>query len=291
MLCAAATRVFPATAVRFLRCLVQKSILLLLLVLQFPLQAMEDTLPRGASYLNLRLRMLTADDYFDHEEIRVPARLDGRTADYEDLFTELTYAYGWTPEMTFLAKTIYRRRELNAGESLSQSGISGVYLALRQRLSRLGNASRMSAETGVWLPEADRDDPLPLDSGDISWVFGIGYAQDFFPTAGGFEMDFGYRLRNGDPDDELYFDTNLKTDLRGFATLTVAYHVVESKKDKQVIYAQTVYPNEAGFQGAEIEVTKVLSSRWQTTLGYEHIIKGRNGFRTTGWRLGFRRFF
>ena len=258
-----------------------------------PLWAVEDNLPRGSSYLHFTLRGLSADEYLDQNEIRVPTQYQTADADYEDQYAELTYARGWTPDITLLAKTIYRRRELDgANGNISQSGVSGVYLATRQRLSRLGSASRLTAETGVWLPaQADRDNALPLESGNIDWVMTMSYAQDFFPTDGGFEMDFGYRFRNGDPDDELFFDTRLHIDARRLFKVSLGYHVVESTDDNLTEYPQTDYPNERGFQGAEVEFSKLLSSRWQVTLGYEQVLKGRNVFRGEGWRLGMRRYF
>ncbi len=249
--------------------------------------ALEDTLPKGVLSFKTRFRILATEDYLNRDGNTIPAELDQQIADYTNNRAELEVAYGWARDITLIMRTDYLRRELDAaGGTFRNDGLSGVYLAMKQRLSKLGRDSRLMAETGVSLPvEADRDDPLPLESGDIDWTLIMSYNQDFFPTNGGFEMDFGYRFRNGDPENEWFFDTKLNLDLRQLAKLSLFYHVVESTDDRRVAYDQLTYPDDRGSQILGLDIERTITRRWRIGIGYEDMLRGRNQFKEAGWRM------
>ena len=261
----------------------------LLVFATFSALALEPTINKGVIRFKTVFRAMEGAEYFDKDERRTPSAIENLPADYQDSRADLEVIYGLYPDVNLVFSTGYRQRELktaNAAASLENDGVPGLYIGVRQRLSQLGRATRIMAETGVWLPvEADRADRLPLDSGGVDWDLTMSYNQDFLPTSGGFEMDFGYRFRNGDTDNELFFNTNLKLDLRRIAKAIIAYKVVESSDDRKVDYAQTIYPNERGLQTLSGELERSLTSRIRILLGYEKILKGRNVFQTDGWRL------
>ncbi len=249
--------------------------------------ALENTLPKGRIQFRTVFRILAADEYLNHDEVAIIPNLGLSPADYEDNNGSLELTYGWTHGVAMIFKTGYRRTSLDsASESVTNSGFPTVYLGIRQNLSRLGHASRLMTETGVHIPiEADRDEALPLDSDGISWDFIMSYNQDFLPTTGGYEMDFGYRLRNGDHDDEYFFDTKLKLDFQRLVKATLHYHVVESRHERRIEYDLLAYPNERGFQTLGLDFERAITPRWLLALGYEDVIKARNQFKSSGWRL------
>lgn len=252
------------------------------------LVALEDTPRKGEIQFKMQFRVLDATDFLDFNGDAIPAAASGEDADYTDQYAHIQLVYGWDSRIALVFETTYRNRELeNRASSLSRSGAPGVYIALRQRMTPFGGDSRFMTETGVWLPaEADDEDVLPLESGDINWVLIGSYNQDFYPTAGGFEMDLGYRFRNGDPDDEIFLDSKLKLDIQRKVKAILGYHVVESQDDSKTPFSQTDYPDERGFQILRLDFEWHMTRRWTTSIGYESLLEGRNVHETSGFRLG-----
>lgn len=249
-------------------------------------QAADDTLPRGTSQFTFSYQSSDAESWFGPEQEKTPLMLNGLAADYQLDTTELTYAYGWSDDLTFVFSATQEKATLKSAQaSVKTDGISGYYIGVRQRLNGRGTGTRFIAETGVLFNE-EGDEPLPLSSGGTDYIALVSYDQDFLPTAAGFEMDFGYRFRGGDAADEIFFNTSLKLSLLKFVLTRLYYRTTESEKDRLVTYSILEYPLERGFQVGGLEFSRRLSARWQLRLGYEDIFQGRNHFDTSGFRVG-----
>ena len=250
--------------------------------------ALEETLPKGAIQFKIQVRGLTADDYYNSQNIELPGSLENAVSEHEDQIGDLQFQFGWDSRITIIAGTSFRRRSLDSSNnSLTSSGFPGVYLGVRQRLTPFtGGNVRLMAETGVFLPaEADDEDLLPLESGGVDWIMIGSYNQDWYPTTGGFEMDIGYRFRNSGPEDEVFLDARLRLDLRRVAKAVISYHVTESLEDNQIEFPQTAYPMERGSRHIAIDLERPLSKRFTASVGYERVLDGRNTFKTSGFRV------
>jgi len=199
-------------------------------------QAADDTLPRGTSQFTFSYHSSDAESWFGPEQEKAPLKLDGLAADYQLDSTELTYAYGWSDDLTLVFRADQGKATVRSAQSaVRTSGIAGYYLGVRQRLNGRGTGTRLIAETGVLFNE-DGDEPLPLSSGGTDYIAIMSYNQDFLPTEGGFEMDFGYRFRGGGAADEFFFDTSLKLSLLKFVLTRLYYQTAESEKDRLITY-------------------------------------------------------
>lgn len=250
--------------------------------------ALEDTLPRGGIRFKFTAIDLDAENYLNSQDQSVPVFLANELADYELGAGGFELEYAWAENLTWLFRTGYQRRELKSiGNSIRSAGIPAIYIGLRQRLNPRGGSTRLMAESGVRIPlEADVNEPLPLGSEGFDWVGIASYNQDFFPTRGGFEMDFGYRFRNKAPGDEIFFDTKLKLGFLRVARADILYQVVESTGSQEDFDA-LVHPDRRGYQRLGLELSRILGKHWQGSLGYHDTFRGKNQFETSGWNLSF----
>ena len=249
--------------------------------------SLDDVLPKGVFRFETWFDLSDANRYFGTDERPVGFGIDGSPADYERRHIGLEIAYGWHPDITLILRSSHDRLELaNQQATVDNSGIPTVYLGVRQRLNQPGAGFRIIGETGVSLPEsADQEDPLPLESGGIDWFVIMSYGQEFYPTRGGVEMDFGYRFRNESPDDEIFFDAKLRLDFLRFAKTSFSYSAYESKDGSQTAYSVLEYPNNRGGQSGGISLSRRIAGSWEVEVGYAEMLHGRNQFESSGWRL------
>jgi len=264
-----------------------KQAALLLLFLAPLCFALEDTLAKGRIRFKLTVLQQAADDYYDLDNRAVPFSLLRQPADYTLRRGAVSLDYGWTNDITFIFRSEYREREMDSqAAAISNNGVPGLYIGLRQRLSSPIGGSRLLAETGVFLPKEDeRGKDLPLSSDGVDWLFIGSYTQNFYPTAGGFEFDLGYRFRNEAPDNEIFLNAKLALGRPSKVQATVSYDVVESQDDRQIDYSPLEYPNERGYQDLGLELTKSLTRAMTLGIGYEDRVRGRNQFNTDGWKV------
>ncbi|CAM2006118.1 hypothetical protein [Acanthopleuribacter pedis] len=257
------------------------------LVLCAPLWALEPTLPPGRIQFKLDFSLFDADEYLDRRKIKTPISTLSPYDEFEAREGKFTVNYGWGEGITLVSETTWRDQELSgAADSPTASGVTGVYLAMRQTLSGTRDGTRFMAETGVWYPvEADQDEAFAFEYEALNWVFVASYNQDFFPTSGGFEMDLGYRFRNEAPDDEYFFDTALRLNVPLIGSLRVHYHVVESKDRTTTDYPVTAYPLDRGSQILGLSLERKIG-RLDVRVGYETTVAGRNQFDHSGLKFG-----
>ena len=248
--------------------------------------AADDTLPRGTDRLDFSYHSGKAENWFSAERGKDPLQLDGLAADYRLDWTELSYTYGWADDLSVILKAAHGKATLESSASgFETSGIGGYYIGFRQRLNRRGTGTRLISEIGARFNE-ESDIPLPLSSGGIDYIAVMSYNQDFLPTRGGFELDFGYRYRTGGPADEIFLDTSLKLTLLKVVLTRFYYKTTESDDDKRIDYSFLQYPEERGFQLAGLQFSRKLAQRWELMIGYEDVFRGRNVFDTSGFKLG-----
>ena len=246
---------------------------------------MDPTLPKGSQRLKFWIGFGDGTRYFDLDEQDIPILIEGQVYDLETRDFTFDYQYGWTDDMVVVFNSVHESRTLKtATGEFKTSGISGYYTALRQRVGGRGTSTQILAETGVLFSE-DQNPVLPLASGEVDWFAIMSYNQDFFPMAGGFEMDFGYRFRGGAPDDEIFFNTSLSLGLFKGARAKLLYAVTESKSDEKVNYDLLEYPAERGSQALGLEISRKLGRRWEVAVSYNDRFKGRNQYQREGFKL------
>lgn len=263
------------------------SLLCLLFGFSLSLFALEDTLPKGAFRFSLSYASFDADQYLNNDEVAVPARLGLADADYSEDVTRVEFQYGIDRFMTWVVTSEHVSRELTTeGSGISNSGYTGGYMGLRQRLTGLNNSTHLIAETGVWVPASyDANRALPLGSGGVNWYLITSYGQEFFPTPGSFQMDFGYVFRNEGPEDEYFFKGRLDFELFRSLTTGIKFETVESKDNNGVDYSNLDYPKDRGRQTLGLEIQGDLSRKWSFKLAYQQMVSGRNQFDTSGYSL------
>lgn len=260
----------------------------LLLLAALPSLAMEPTLAPGSIRFKMSYQVEEAESYLGSSGESLSLGGRDQVADYSGSMAGLQLEWGWRRGATVVVSTRYEKRELEeAGEpTIETSDLGSSYLGLRQDLSVFNSPHRLLTELGVWIPSGyENNDPLPLGSGAADWQFLMGYAQDFHPIRGGFELDFGYRLRGGDPSDEYLFDTSVFFGLGRVLLGRVAYHVVESKDESRLRYNPLDYPVERGSQRLALELSFDFGQNWRVIAEYNEVVEGRSFYETDGLGL------
>jgi len=247
--------------------------------------ALDEVLPLRSWRLNLEFMSLDGDAYFDHNEQRLGLDETTPAQEYTSDRFRLRSEYGMRRHLTMITELEFLSREYTGlTNDIKTDGISRGYLGVRQNLGQPGRAIRFTAEYGVWVPiEADANEPLPIGNDSLDWQVFTGYAQDFFPTRGGFEMDFGYRFRAENPEDEIFFDTELFFQLFKFGEIKLDFHVIESQTNTGRTFSRLEYPDNRAEQKFGITYSHTISTRLIVKLGYRSLRDGRNVFETDGW--------
>jgi hypothetical protein len=178
------------------------SLLMCLGLLPRPAESGAWTRPQGDGSLSLPATFSTADEGFD---------ADGDREDrLEFEMTEIApyFEYGLLNTLTFGLQPKYRDVEVETAEGgrIGNSGLAETDVFLRQRLWGEGDAA-FSAQGLVKVPlEPDEDHPAALgrDQYDIglSLLYGNRYRMDASTFL--YNVDFGYRHRLEDPDDQVH---------------------------------------------------------------------------------------
>lgn len=266
-----------------------QTLLVILLLSVSSALAVDDVLPTRAFRVSWDFFTLDGDGYFNHLEQREDLGALNPAREFEQSEAIVRTEYGYRRNLTMVSALKYSARELTgASPTIKTDGLNAAYVGIRQGLNQPGQAIRLTAEYGVWIPvEADGTERLPIGNESLDWQFVTGYAQDFFPTRGGFEMDFGYRLRTENPEDELFFNAILKFQVFKLGNLKLNYHVLESQEDTGRDFTVLEYPDNRAEKSFKIEFSKELGKHWVVKLGYKKVIDGRNIFDTDGIHIGF----
>lgn len=251
--------------------------------------AIDDVLPLRSWRLMWSFMSLDADGYWNHLETRDDLNTLSPPREYESNRYTLRSEYGYSRNLTIITQANFVANELTGGPTaIKTDGFSHGYLGVRQRLNQPGRSMRFTTEYGVWFPiEADENELLPTGNDSVDWQVITSYAQDFFPTKGGFEMDFGYRFRAENPEDEIIFDTKLFFQVFKLGELHLNYNVLESQSDTGVDFSLLEYPDNRARKAYHIKYTRQIGRHWKVDVGYRKVLDGRNIFDTSGWQLSF----
>ena len=245
--------------------------------------AMDPPLPKGRILTSFTYRILEGNRYYDFLEDEIPIAIAGELADYEHESIVAELIYGWTNDMAVVFRTEHLDRSLTTYGTLSNSGVSGYYLGLRQRIGPAYSGVRLMAETGVRFNDQGSE-VLPLGSDGIDWYAIGSYNQDF-ARGNTLELDVGYRFRGDEPADEIFVNAGLTFNLGGLVDVGLHYQTFDSQEEKKTAYDFTTYAPEQALQGFSVELERDLGPRWSVTLAYHDDVAGRNTFATDGASL------
>lgn len=255
-------------------------ILACLLLSTLPLTAQDEVLAQGKVKIELTYSSVGGDRYFTFLEDETAINVNDADQEYEREKTTLTYSYGWRKDVTVVVMT--ENTDHNITQSVSNSGISGYYVGIRQRLGRPIGGNRLTVETGVRQNEPNGDN-LPL-SGDGLDVYLVGSYGQQFRRGSGIAMNLGYILRD-DPADEIFVDVRTWVDLGKLVRVELNYHTLESQEEQKTAYDFFTYAPERGIQSYGLKLSRNISKSWGLALGWKDDFAGRNDFAVDGYSL------
>ncbi|MBJ6749407.1 hypothetical protein [Geomonas anaerohicana] len=147
---------------------------------------------------------------------------DGNRRDLSDhgTFTDHNlsnyFEYGVTDSLTVLNSLSYKWLE-NDNDLMRATahGIGDIDLGARYRLYQSDAVGVVSTQFLVKIPGGyDKNDPLPLGNDQYDTELRLLYGRSLYPTLPGYaNLEIGYRLRAGDPSDELRYLVEVGFDL------------------------------------------------------------------------------
>lgn len=138
---------------------------------------------------------------------------DGGKSDFANAGTFRDYnlnnyvEYGLTDDLTLINSMVYKRIDKNdTAADLTTWGVGDIDLAARYRLVE-GSWGILSVQALLKIPSAyDKNDRLPLGNGQFDYEGKLLYGRSLYPYIPGyFNLELGYRFRDGDPSDEFRY--------------------------------------------------------------------------------------
>lgn len=115
--------------------------------------------------------------------------------------------YGLTNDLTLINSLVYKRIDKNDAQAdLTTWGVGDIDLAARYKLAE-GTWGLLSVQALLEIPSAyDKNDRLPLGNGQFDYEGRLLYGRSLYPYIPGyFNLELGYRFRDGDPSDEFRY--------------------------------------------------------------------------------------
>lgn len=177
------------------------------------------TANKGGFYEKASFNFYYADKTFDRDGNRRNLSDRGEFTDYN---LSNYFEYGLTDSLTVLNSLSYKWLENDNDLSRATAhGIGDVDLGARYRLYRSDAVGVLSTQLLVKIPGGyDRNDPLPMGNDQYDTELRLLYGRSLYPKLPGYaNLEIGYRLRAGDPSDELRYLIEIGFDLgRNFFT-------------------------------------------------------------------------
>ncbi len=170
------------------------------------------TEPAGKFYNRTSVNRYFADREFDGDGERHDLLLD---AEFRDLNVADYFELGLTDRFTAVASgSVKFLRTENLARVIEARGIGDIELALRCRLLE-GKAGVTSVQVLTKVPGAyDAHDVLPLGNGQRELDAHLAYGRSLWPVIPGYcGLELGYRLRDGEPANELRYLVELGSDV------------------------------------------------------------------------------
>lgn len=197
-----------------------------------PAQSGAWTKPQGEGTLSLPATFSTADEQFDADGDRVD-RLEFEMTEIAPYFE-----YGLLDTLTFGLQPKYRDVEVETsqGDRVSNSGLAETDVFLRQRLWGKGDTA-FSAQGLVKVPiepEEDRPAALGRDQYDVELSLLYGNRHRMEGSTFLYNVDFGYRHRIDDPDDQVHANAYAGWSASGWTFLITSENTVGLESPPQV---------------------------------------------------------
>ncbi|WP_224983910.1 hypothetical protein [Geomonas agri] len=171
------------------------------------------TATQGGYYEKASFNFYYADKSFDREGNRRDLSDHGTFTDYN---LSNYFEYGVTDSLTVLNSLSYKWIENDNDLSRATAhGIGDVDLGARYRLYRSDAVGVVSTQLLVKIPGGyHRNDPLPLGNHQYDTELRLLYGRSLYPQLPGYaNLEVGYRLRAGEPSDELRYLVEVGFDL------------------------------------------------------------------------------
>ncbi|MDT8449646.1 MAG: transporter [Wenzhouxiangellaceae bacterium] len=172
-----------------------------------PAESAAWTRPEGSALLSFPVTYSTADEAFDEDGDRqdVP--------EFDLIEISPFFEYGLLDSLTFGLQPKYRFVEVETeeGDDVSNDGLAEVDVSLRKRLWGEGDAA-FSFQTLVKVPlRSNEGDPAALGRDQYDVDLSLLYGNRHRMSAGTlfYNVDFGYRFRAEEPDDQVHADAFL----------------------------------------------------------------------------------
>ncbi|BCG46457.1 hypothetical protein GEOBRER4_n1254 [Citrifermentans bremense] len=171
------------------------------------------TANKGGFYEKGSFNFYYADKNFDRDGNRRDLSDRGEFTDYN---LSNYFEYGITDSLTVLNSISYKWLENDNDLSRATAhGIGDVDLGARYRLFQNDAVGVISTQLLVKVPGGyDRNDPLPMGNDQYDTELRLLYGRSLYPKLPGYaNLEIGYRLRAGDPSDELRYLVEIGFDL------------------------------------------------------------------------------
>lgn len=171
------------------------------------------TAKKGGYYEKASFNFYYADKTFDRDGNRIDLANHGEFTDYN---LSNYFEYGLTDELTALNSLSYKWLENDNDLSRATAhGIGDIDLGARYRLYQDDAVGVISTQLLVKIPGGyGKNDPLPLGNDQYDTEVRLLYGRSLYPKLPGYaNVEIGYRLRAGDPSDELRYLVEVGFDL------------------------------------------------------------------------------
>lgn len=177
------------------------------------------TAQKGGFYEKASFNFYHADKNFDRDGNRRDLTDHGEFTDYN---VSNYLEYGLSDDLTVINSLSYKWAENDNDLSRATAhGIGDIDLGARYRLHQSDALGVISTQLLVKIPGGyDKNDPLPLGNHQYDTEVRLLYGRSLYPRLPGYaNLEIGYRLRAGDPSDELRYLVEVGFDLgRNFFT-------------------------------------------------------------------------
>lgn len=239
------------------------------------------TQPEGKGLVIISADHSRASERFDEQGRRVP------TTDFSKTELRGYIEYGLTDWATLTLQPEWRKKQTGPGMGEDVRGLGRIDGGVRVRLWR-DDASVFSVQVAARMPGAS-DTLAPANGGDTDWeadarvLYGRGFS--FLDRHAFADVQLGYRVRFGDPADELRFDLTTGIDVTPSVLALVQSFNSLSLNGAQLPFVET----------REHKVSASLVYRfdetWSVQVGGVMTVAGSNALAERGAVLGLWRKF
>lgn len=232
---------------------------------------------KGKLYDRVSFNYYFADEAFDGSSISKSFSANGK---YRDFNLGNYIEYGLTDKLTLISsmyiKHIQKKDDL---EDTKTTGVGDIDLAAKYKLSE-GKWGVLSTQALVKIPEAyDKHAQLPLGNGQYDLEFRMLYGRSLWPYLPGYcNFELGYRIRFGDPSDELRylveFGSDITKSLYGRVKLDGIYTM--NNGSKLDVSGNPTATNNFNLGKLDMTVGYRIFKRWSLEAEYTPEIYGKN---------------